>query len=64
MALVDKHRTIKWLAEQLGKDSTIVSKCCTNQSQPTLEFLLKIAQLLKINYTELVKAESIEQLTI
>lgn len=55
--LVEKHRTSKWLSEQLGKDPSTVSKWCTNQSQPTLEILLKIAELLNVNYTELVKAE-------
>ena len=47
MVLVEKHRTSKWLSEQLGKDpTTTVSKWCTNQSHPTLEILLKIAELL------------------
>ena len=45
MVLVDKHRTSKWLSEQLGKDPTTVSKWCTNQSQPTLEILLKFPNL-------------------
>ena len=57
MVLVEQHRTNKWLSEQLGKDPTTVSKWCTNQSQPTLEILLKIADLLEVNYTELVRAE-------
>ena len=57
MVLVEKHRTSKWLSEQLGKDPTTVSKWCTNQSQPTLEIMLKIADLLEVNYTALVRAE-------
>ena len=57
IVLVEKHRTSKWLSEQLGKDPTTVSKWCTNQSQPTLEILLKIAELLEVNYTELVRVE-------
>ena len=57
MVLVEKHRTSKWLSEQLGKDPTTVSKWCTNQSQPTLEVLLKIAELLEVNYTELVRSD-------
>ena len=57
MVLVEKHRTSKWLSEQLGKDPTTVSNWCTNQSQPTLEILLRIAELLEVNYTELVRAE-------
>ena len=57
--LVEKMRSNKWLAEQLGKDPATVSKWCTNTSQPTLETLLKIAELLEVNYTELVRAESV-----
>ena len=57
--LVEKKRSNKWLAEQLGKDPATVSKWCTNTSQPTLETLLKIAELLEVNYTELVRAESV-----
>ena len=34
--LVEKKRTSKWLAEQLGKDPATISKWCTNTSQPTL----------------------------
>ena len=56
VVLADKKRTNKWLAEQLGKDPATVSKWCTNTSQPTIETLLKIADLLEVNYTELVRA--------
>lgn len=53
--LVEKNKTAKWLAKELGKDPTTVSKWCTNQSQPTLEVLIKIAELLEVDYTELVR---------
>lgn len=57
VVLAEKKRTNKWLAEQLKKDPCTVSKWCTNTSQPSLETLLKIAELLEVNYTELVRAE-------
>ena len=57
--LAEKRRTNKWLAEQLHKDPATVSKWCTNSSQPTIETLLKIAQLLEVNYTEWVRADSV-----
>ena len=57
--LVEKKRSNKWLAEQLGKDPATVSKWCTNTYQPTIETLLKIAEVLEVNYTELVRAESV-----
>ena len=44
VVLADKQRTNKWLAEQLGKDKTTISKWCTNSSQPDLESLMKTAK--------------------
>lgn len=32
LLLVEKKQTGKWLAEQLGKDQTTISKWCTNNS--------------------------------
>jgi transcriptional regulator with XRE-family HTH domain len=54
VVLVDKKRTNKWLAEQLGKDPVTVSKWCTNTSQPDLQTLAKISELLKVNIRELL----------
>ena len=50
--LADKKRTNKWLAEQLDVNPATVSKWCTNTSQPSLETLMKIAEVLCVNYTE------------
>ena len=55
--LAEKKRTNKWLAEQLGKDPATVSKWCTNSSKPSIETLLKIDELLGVNYTELVRSD-------
>ena len=57
--LAEKKRTNKWLAEQLGKDPATVSKWCTNSSQPSLDKLSKIAEALKVDYTELVRIKRI-----
>ena len=56
MLLVEKKRTIKWLAEQLGKDPATVSKWCTNTSQPGLETLLQIAKVLEVDVKELLNS--------
>ena len=61
VGLADKKRTNKWLAEQLGKDPATVSKWCTNSCQPTLETLVKIAKLLNVELTELVRINTIHQ---
>ena len=58
--LVDKKKTNKWLAEQLGKDQTTISKWCTNTSQPNIDSLMKIAKLLGVKHSELVRFEQIQ----
>ena len=55
--LAEKKRTNKWLAAQLGCAPTTVSKWCTNSSQPSLESIEKIANLLDIDYTELIRID-------
>lgn len=52
--LADSGITNKWLAEQLGKDPVTISKWCTNTTQPDLQTLAKIADLLKIDIRELL----------
>ena len=52
--LVEKERTNKWLAEQLGKAPATVSKWCTNKMQPNLETLVEIAKCLDVQPTELL----------
>lgn len=52
--LVEKKKTGKWLAEQLGKDPATVSKWCTNTTQPGLETLLQIARLLEVEVGDLL----------
>ncbi len=47
-------RTGVWLAEQLGVSSVTVSKWCSNTTQPTLQTLDKIAELLEIDKRELL----------
>ena len=57
VVLAEKKRTNKWLAEQLGKDPATVSKWCTNSCQPTLETLMKIANLLEVEVAELIRTK-------
>lgn len=58
LILVEKKKTSKWLADELGvPPPTTVSKWCTNSSQPDLATVLKITDLLKIDIKELVVRE-------
>ena len=54
LVLVEKKRTNKWLAEQLGKDPATVSKWCTNSAQPGLETLFAIAEQLNVQVRDLL----------
>lgn len=55
VVLVDKQKSNKWLAEQVGKDPATISKWVTNTTQPNLETLLLIAKVLEVNVNELVR---------
>ena len=55
VVLVDKNKTNKWLAEQLGKDPATVSKWCTNTSQPGVETLIDIARVLEVEVGDLLR---------
>lgn len=54
VVLVEKQRTSKWLAEQLGKSENIISKWCSNKVQPSLEALVQIAGTLELDVRELI----------
>ncbi|MDD5816414.1 MAG: helix-turn-helix transcriptional regulator [Bacteroidales bacterium] len=54
IVLVEKKKTNKWLAEQLGKDPATVSKWCTNLVQPDLNTLRQIAELLDVDIKDLI----------
>ena len=54
VVLVEKKRTSKWLAEQLGKSTCSVSKWCQNSVQPDLQTLDKIARLLNVSIKDLL----------
>ena len=54
VVLVEQGKTGKWLAEQLGKNETTVSRWCSNASQPSLEMLMKIAEILDVDVRRLI----------
>jgi len=54
VVLAEKKKTNKWLAEQLKMNETTVSRWCTNSTQPTVETLVAIAMILKVDIKELL----------
>lgn len=51
--LVEKRLTSKWLAAQLGKTESTVSRWCTNEKQPTIETFVEIANVLNVDIRDL-----------
>lgn len=56
VALVEKGKSSKWLAEKLGKNESTVSRWCTNSNQPPIETLSEIAKLLNIDIRDLLSS--------
>lgn len=59
IVLVEQKNTGKWLAEQLGKDPSTVSKWCSNTTQPSLDILVNIAKLLAVDIKELINEKEL-----
>ena len=54
VVLVEKGKTGKWLAEEIGKTPCTVSKWCSKSIQPDMQTLDKIARLLGVDVKELL----------
>ena len=54
VVLVERRKTGKWLAEQLGKSTCTVSKWCKNSIQPDIKTLNEIANLLDVDVKDLL----------
>lgn len=52
--LAEKKRTNKWLSEQLGVNSTTISKWCTNSSQPSIEMIYRIMDVLDVDINQIL----------
>lgn len=54
VVLVEKGKTGKWLAGELGKSNCTVSKWCSNSIQPNFNTLDRIATLLDVDKRDLL----------
>lgn len=54
VVLVEKRRTGVWLAEQLGVSPVTISKWCSSTTQPTIQTLDRIAELLEVDKRDLL----------
>lgn len=55
VVLAEKRKTNKWLAQQLDKAPTTVSKWCSNISQTSVETLLQMANMLQVDVKDLLQ---------
>lgn len=56
VVLAEQSKTNKWLAEQLNKNETTISRWCTNEVQPSMDNLISIAKLLEIDVRDLINS--------
>ncbi|WP_348797890.1 helix-turn-helix transcriptional regulator [Flavobacterium adhaerens] len=54
--LAEHSKTNKWLAKELNKSESTVSRWCTNEIQPSVETLAQIAKLFKIDIKDLLNS--------
>jgi putative transcriptional regulator len=52
--LAEQGKTNIWLANEIGRNRTTVSKWCTNDVQPTIETLFEVAKILNVDVRELL----------
>ena len=64
VVLVECGKTGKWLAGQLGKSYCTVSKWCSNNTQPDLVTLNKIAKILDVDVRSLLNNTKKEDKTL
>lgn len=57
VTLVEKQKTNRWLAEQMGKTENTISRWCSNKSQPSIAQLQEIAILLDVDVRILLKSQ-------
>ena len=54
VVLAEQQKTNKWLAEAIGKNEATISRWCTNKAQPSLDMLVVIANILKVDIKDLL----------
>ena len=54
--LAEQGKTNKWLAEKLNKNETTISRWCTNETQPSMDTFISIAQTLSVDVKELINS--------
>lgn len=56
VALVERRKTSKWLADKIQKSPTTVSRWVSNKIQPSLEQLFEIADAMEMDVKDLINS--------
>ena len=54
VVLLERQVTNKWLSEKMNLSTTTISRWCTNKTQPSLENLVEVAEILKVDVKDLI----------
>ena len=54
VTLVEKQKTNRWLAKQMGKSENTISRWCSNKAQPSIQQFQQIATLLGVDIQTLI----------
>ena len=60
VTLVEKQKSNRWLAEQMGKSENTISRWCSNKSQPSIIQLQEIANLLDVDVRNLIMPTKVD----
>ena len=60
VVMAEKDLSNIWLSEKLGVSQATVSKWMTNSSQPNIEMLIKIAKVLNVEISELLRTDEVQ----
>ena len=55
VVLAEKQVSGKWLAKEIGRTENTVSRWCSNKVQPSLEDLVRIAEVLEVDIRDLLR---------
>ena len=54
VTLVEKQKTNRWLAKQMGKSENTISRWCSNKTQQSIQQFQQIATLLGVDIQTLI----------
>ncbi len=56
VVLAEKQVSGKWLAKEIGRTENTVSRWCSNKVQPSLEDLVRVAEVLEVDIRDLFRS--------